>query len=356
MHRGGQVRGAGLRARGDGNASARRAFRAGRSVLRAVVWAALVAAPAVADAQTRRAGRVITDSLWSFALGTYKKATVYLPPSYDAGAERYPVAYYLHGWSGNETNWVKAGHLDAAMDSLVARGGREMIVVMPDGDDAWWMTSSSLPDVPACVRTLPAYVGEASTFCVPWPHYDDYVAYDLVRWVDRTYRTRADRAHRGVAGLSMGGYGALLLALQFPELFGAAASHSGVLWPLEWAPGGVLQRPRESVDSSWARIWKGAVGQSMRSVFGKDTAAWYARDPARLLDRARARGAVLPALKADCGTADPFLAGNRAFRDAVQSRGVALVYDEFAGAHDWPYWRTHVSESLTWLGSQFAKP
>ncbi|MHB8839254.1 MAG: alpha/beta hydrolase [Gemmatimonadaceae bacterium] len=301
-------------------------------------------------------GSVVSDSLWSYALGSYKRVVVYLPPSYDQSSARYPVAYYLHGWSGDETNWVKAGRIATSMDTLVARGMREMIVVMPDGDDAWWMTSEMLPDMAGCLRTVPNYAGDPNTYCVPWPHYDDYVNYDVVRWVDATFRTKADRAHRGIAGLSMGGYGAMLLALQYPETFSAAASHSGVVWPLEWAPEGVLKRPVGTPDSTWTRIWGNAVGQSMRAVFGKDTTAWFARDPVHLLDRARARGAALPALKADCGTGDPFLAGNRAFRDALTARGVALAYDEFPGVHDWNYWRTHARESLVWLAGRIAAP
>jgi S-formylglutathione hydrolase FrmB len=327
-----------------------------RRVKKALVYALALTllAPSPARTQTVRAGRVVTDSLWSYALGTVKKVQVYLPPSYDGSSARYPVAYYLHGWSGDESNWVKAGRINTTMDSLVAGGMREMIVVMPDGDDSWWTTSFALPDVAGCLRTLPNYAGDGSSYCVPWPHYDDYVNYDLVRWVDATYRTRADRAHRGIAGLSMGGYGAVLLALQYPETFSAAASHSGVVWPLEWAPEGVLNRPTGTPDSTWNRIWNNAVGRSIRSVFGRDTIAWYSRDPARVLDRARARGAALPALKVDCGTGDPFLAGNRAFRDALRTRGVALTYDEHPGVHDWAYWRTHARESLAWLATQIA--
>ena len=339
----------------DGRAR-RRVNEMRRGVNRALAWtfALTLLAPVPAGAQTVRAGRVVTDSLWSYALGTVKRVQVYLPPSYDGSSARYPVAYYLHGWSGDETNWVKAGRINTTMDSLVAGGMREMIVVMPDGDDSWWTTSFALPDVPGCLRTLPNYAGDGSTYCVPWPHYDDYVNYDLVRHVDATYRTRADRAHRGIAGLSMGGLGAVLLALQYPETFAAAASHSGVVWPLEWAPEGVLDRPAGTPDSTWTRIWSNAVGKSIRSVFGRDTAAWYSRDPARMLDRARARGAALPALKVDCGTGDPFLAGNRAFRDAVRARGVSLTYDEHPGLHDWAYWRTHARESLAWLATQIA--
>jgi S-formylglutathione hydrolase FrmB len=298
----------------------------------------------------------MTDSLWSYALGTYKHVVVYLPQSYAAGRMRYPVAYYLHGLGGDETNWWKAGHINAAMDSLIAGGMPEMLVVMPDGDDSWWMTSNTLPDVPGCRRTLPSYVRDADTYCVPWPHYDDYVAYDLVMWVDAKFRTRADRAHRGIAGLSMGGMGAVMLSLQYPQLFAAAASHSGVLWPLEWAQDGVYQRPLGSPDSTWRRVRGNGVGTSMRATFGKDTAAWYARDPVHLLDRARAAKAPLPALKADIGTSDPFLSGNRAFRDALAARGVTLDYTEYPGAHDWKYWSGHVGESLKWLSGRIGTP
>ncbi|HXD23675.1 MAG TPA: alpha/beta hydrolase-fold protein, partial [Gemmatimonadaceae bacterium] len=81
-------------------------------------------------------GTVRTDSFWSQALGVHKHVEVYLPPSYaDHPDRRYPVAYYLHGMFGSETDWVKLGHLDATMDSLIATGMPEMIVVMPDGDD-----------------------------------------------------------------------------------------------------------------------------------------------------------------------------------------------------------------------------
>lgn len=323
----------------------------------ALLLAACIAlSPLRGAAQAVAAGRVVTDSLWSYALGTYKRVVVYLPPSYDRSSARYPVAYYLHGWSGDETNWTKAGHLDAAMDSLIAAGMREMIIVMPDGDDSWYMTAAGLPDVPACLRSLPSYVRDANTYCVPWPHYDDYIAFDVVRWADATFRTQADRAHRGIAGLSMGGYGAVMLALQYPTLFAAAASHSGVLWPLEWAPDGVYVRAAGTPDSLWKATRLGAVWKSRQATFGKDTAAWFSRDPVRMLDRARMRRAPLPALKADVGEDDVYRPGNRAFRDALRARRVPLAYNEYPGRHDWNFWRLHVRESLAWLAARLTTP
>src|SRR6185503_1468477 len=82
------------------------------------------------------------------------------------------------------------------------------------------------------------------TYCVEHERYDDYIAKDVVRFIDTYYRTRADRAHRGIGGLSMGGYGALSLALHYPDVFSAAASHSGVVSPMYVGPKPFAEPPR----------------------------------------------------------------------------------------------------------------
>ncbi len=93
----------------------------------------------------RLASRVAADSFWSQALGIRKQFVVYLPPSYEASTQRrYPVAYYLHGMWGDEWNWVRSGAIDHTLDSLVAAGLPEMIVIMPDGDDGWYTTWNNL--------------------------------------------------------------------------------------------------------------------------------------------------------------------------------------------------------------------
>ena len=81
---------------------------------------------------------------------------LWLPPSYATNAtRRYPVAYYLHGAFGNETNWINAGKLAQTLDSLVSAGTPEMIVVMPDGDDSWYTTWNWLGDWPGCRANRP---------------------------------------------------------------------------------------------------------------------------------------------------------------------------------------------------------
>lgn len=295
-------------------------------------------------------GVVRPDTLFSHALGVPKRFLVYLPPSYGgAPTRRYPVAYYLHGAWGAEDNWITAGHIDRTMDSLIAGGLPEMIVVLPDGDDGWYTTWNALNNTATCradtVRREPA-----STYCVTWPKYDEYIARELVPHVDSAYRTLAQREHRGIAGLSMGGYGAVTLALRYPDLFAAAASHSGVLSPRYAGPEPYAPPTRyaATVDTI-RRRYPPALWALMPPVFGRDTIGWRARDPAVYARRLVASRARAPALFVDVGRDDPFLEQNRAFRADLAALGISMKYAEWPGRHDWAYWRLHAVESLAWM-------
>lgn len=306
--------------------------------------------------QARR-GSVIADTVHSTALGAPKQLIVYLPPSYSReDGRRYPVAYYLHGAWGSEWNWVRSGRIDAAMDSLIAAGAPEMIVVMPDGDDSWYTTGSAIGRYQAC-RAAPREGETPDSYCVPWPRYDDYIARDLVAHVDSTYRTRPDAAHRGIGGLSMGGYGAVTLALAYPDVFSAAASHSGTLAMLVAGADSATQAPRPVDDIEALRRWWGErLWVMLEPVFGRDPAGWRARDPETLVRRLVARGAPVPALRVDVGVDDRYLPQNRYFAASVRDAGVPVEYAEHPGRHDWVYWRTHVPASLAWLGARIAAP
>lgn len=308
----------------------------------------------VASTVLPQSGTVRTDALWSAALGVTKHYLVYLPPSYAANtSRRYPVAYYLHGYGGDETNWVQLGHLDAAMDSLIAAGGPEMIVVMPDGDNSWYTTWNSMGDYTACKRDT-TRKEPASQFCVPWPHYDDYVARDLVHHVDSVYRTTPDRAHRAIAGLSMGGYGAVELALQYPDVWRAAASHSGTLQLMYAGPHPYAGQDVYATDIDQLEKSSGPVWPSLHEALGNDTTAWRSRDPLTRVERLKAtRPAMMPALYFDVGQDDPFVDQNRAFDAGLSALRVPHEYHEYPGTHNWEYWSRHVGQSLAWIGAQF---
>ena len=136
----------------------------------------------------------------------------YLPPGYDASQERYPVIYFLAGFTGtgrmllNVEPFVEA--LDARLDRLIGSGAMPpAICVLPD-----------------CFTRLGGsqYVNSSAT-----GRYEDYVVEELVPFVDSNLRTLADRDHRGVTGKSSGGYGAMRLAMRHPDVFGALGSHAG---------------------------------------------------------------------------------------------------------------------------------
>lgn len=313
------------------------------------------ATPTPAVAATA-AGKVVTTKFHSDALGVDKDVVVYLPAGYDAAPDRHwPVFYYLHGLTGDETNWVQGGELDHAADAR----GLQAIVVMPDGDNNFYVDSAMPIDYDTCLKDgtglfIPQQNKQKT--CVRHSAYETYITKDLVGWVDHAYRTIATRDGRGIAGLSMGGFGALMLAMRHPDLFSAAASHSGVdsllfNGPVPYQKGHVelLQDPK---------LWGAGVGPMgtwVRGLFGKDITAWRAYDPGFLVDKL-APGQL--ALYLDCGTEDDFLLNNQAayLHDLLLAKHIDHEFFLGPGHHNFEFWKTRVGNSLAFLSAHVAKP
>ncbi len=323
------------------------------SLASSVAALALVAAAPLA-AQPH--GQVRIESFYSPALGVAKHYVVYLPPSYAKEARRrFPVAYYLHGLTGNEGDWVTLGAIDRVADSLIAGGMPEMILVMPDGDDGWYTNWAVERTITACLADTTVQ-SRSTTYCTERERYEDYVAQDLVGHVDSAYRTLADRGHRGIAGLSMGGYGAVVLALKHADVFSAAASHSGVVSPLYAGARPFTQPATYLTEMDSVRHRHRGLWALLGAAFGADTADWYARDPARLALRAMISSrAPAPALFLDVGTEDGLVDQNRAFHWELTRLGYPHAYAEWPGIHNWPFWHDHVGESLRFLAGRIAR-
>ncbi|OFX32314.1 MAG: esterase [Armatimonadetes bacterium RBG_16_67_12] len=163
-------------------------------------------------------GRVVIEQVESRALQGNplgdphaRQIPVYLPPGYDHSAARYPVIYWLHGFTGfglsaiSASPWVPS--LPQCMDRVIAAGAPPAILVMADGFTKFGGSQ---------------YLNSEAT-----GRYEDFVVDEIVAHIDRRYRTLASPAHRGITGKSSGGYGALVLAMRHPDVFGAVASHSG---------------------------------------------------------------------------------------------------------------------------------
>ena len=215
-----------------------------------------------------------------------------------AGPGPFPVLYLLGGLSDNHTAWTRRTSLERYVEGL------PLIVVMPDGGRGWYSDSV----------TEPAGAYEA------------FIVHDLIGWVERTFQTQAERGGRVVGGLSMGGYGAVKLALKYPEVFCAAASHSGA-----------LSRPDERNFQK---------GSELRRIFG-DHPAGGPNDIYALAEQVEKSRAT--ALRIDCGTRDGLLEYNRNFHHHLDAVGLAHEYAEFDGGHDWAYWDEHVQGSVAFF-------
>ena len=159
-------------------------------------------------AQTAR-GTIVVDRLNAPSLqnsggeNPVRRVTVYLPPGYSESDARYPVIYYLHGFTWSDSLQIAVDHFDQLLDKAIAEGKiRPVIVVMPDQ------------------HTL--YRGSMYTNSTLTGNWADFTAKDLVNHVDKKYRTIPHRESRGITGHSMGGYGAIKLGMQFPEVFSCA--------------------------------------------------------------------------------------------------------------------------------------
>jgi putative tributyrin esterase len=231
-------------------------------------------------------------SFFSAALQRQMRYDIVLPARYASGQQRYPVLYLLHGWQGDETNWVKLTHLV----ELASRYA--LIIVTPEAANSWYVNSATNPA----------------------DRYADSIAADLITEIDGHYRTIASSHQRAIAGLSMGGYGALLLTLRHPDLFSFAASISGAFG----GPSGVehvLPQLKPSTDQAF-----GPPESPTRKENDLDTLI-AAADPAKT-----------PYMLLDCGTADPLLPSNRHVIDELWSRGIGYEYHELPGAHTWSFW------------------
>ncbi len=232
---------------------------------------------------------------------------VVLPQGYDTKEEasrRYPVIYLLHGLTGNFANWTDRTKLSEYAAAF------KLIVVTPDGENGWYTDSLSKPN----------------------DRYESYIIKELIPEVDRKYRTLSRREHRAIAGLSMGGYGAVKFGLKYPELFRLAGSFSGAV----------------GAASITEAQFPGAVGKTIDGIFGpvgSDT-----RRSNDLFDMVRSMTPELmkaiPFLYIDCGTEDFLFQNNRDFIALLVEKGVPHEYRQLPGAHNWAYWDKQVQELL----------
>jgi putative tributyrin esterase len=206
--------------------------------------------------------------------------------------------YLLHGLSDDHTIWQRRTSIERYVQDL------PLIVVMPDGGRGFYCDAKA---------------GMA---------WETALVRDLVGYVDTVFQTRTDGQSRCIGGLSMGGYGALKLALKYPDRFSSAVSHSGAT--------AFGHRPFDPAQNdAFAVEFRRIVGENPQG--GPDDIFALAEK----VDTGKR-----PHLRFDCGTEDFLLADNRELHDHLGRIGYLHEYEEFPGSHEWGYWDRHVQEAI----------
>jgi S-formylglutathione hydrolase FrmB len=274
----------------------------------AVLLLALLSALAALYYEFAGRVRVETVRTASALLGREVTYRVVLPPGYalpTSRAKRYPVLYLLHGWGGHHDSWLSRSSLRRYASE------HQLIVVTPEGGKGWYT------DAPG---------GEP---------YESHLLRELLPDVDARFRTIAARRGRGVAGYSMGGYGALKFGFKHPELFAFAGSTSGAL--------DAASRADE---------------ESLARAFGEPGGAARSENDLPRLAREFPEGGrgALPYLYIDCGLGDEWIEVNREFAATLTARRIAHEYRQRPGAHVWPYWDAQGQEILRVASDALAAP
>lgn len=267
-----------------------------RAVL--VVVAALMLSPQLLHA----ASRVDCATLQSKVLGKAVPFCVMLPPSYDSDAKRrFPVLYYLHALGDNEQTMVNSGGWNLYLDLVEQKKVGEFIIVNPAGYQTFYINSADRK-----VR------------------YEDFFVKEFLPAIERTYRVLPGRAHRGLLGVSMGGYGAFHMAFKYPQLFGSVSTLMAALREAPLPDFGATGNQREDEMSS--------------AVFGNpfNLAYYKAQNPFTLARKAPLATLRRTAIYFACGSDDKygFADGTRAMDKLLARLAVKHEAHIYPGGHD----------------------
>jgi S-formylglutathione hydrolase FrmB len=267
-------------------------------------------------------GRAECRNAPSRVLGHAVPYCVILPTSYDSNASRrYPVLYLLHGLGGDAQSLIEAGGLDLIEDLWQHHQIGEFLIVTPDAGRSFYINSRD-----GHVR------------------YQDFFIREFLPYIETHYRILRDRRHRGISGMSMGGYGALRFGFLYPDLFGSVSAHSPAL---------VEEAPRTSVNNVQGVVISRFVGSAFGSPF--DPAYWKRESPFTIVREVPRPRDLL--IYFDCGTSDDygFNRGAEAFHKLLVARNIPHEFHLYPGGHDWDYFAQHLPASLEFHSRAFSR-
>ncbi|HTH46084.1 MAG TPA: alpha/beta hydrolase-fold protein [Candidatus Limnocylindria bacterium] len=267
------------------------------------------------------------------ALGHRADLTLFVPPQIQ-GWHDVPIVILLHGIYGSHWGWALQGGAHRTATRMIAAGELPPIVLAMPSDGLWGDGSGYVPHMPegeAMRLSLAVLNDEMNPASVPKISSGDRQAPDFERWIVEEVPAAVNRAVPStspdsplfIAGLSMGGFGALRLGAKYPRRFRAASGHSSAT------------RAEQLQDAVEEGVGSYSPAEEDRSVLA-----------AMIQHRAE-----LPPFRFDCGTEDFLIEANRELHAGLEAAGIAHIYQEFPGGHTWPYWETHVADTLSFFGS-----
>jgi enterochelin esterase-like enzyme len=248
--------------------------------------------------------------------------TIYLPADYYTSERKYPVTYLLHGYGDADDGWVQFGEINRLADAAIKDGKiPPMIIVTPDGFTSFYMNAAN---------------GSLN--------YEDFFIKELIPHIEKTYHVKAEKKYRGIAGLSMGGFGSMLYALKYPNLFVAAAPLSAAVW---------TDSDCENMQEDMYNTYFGSsVGKSLK---GKDrlTPFWHNNSVFSIIEKKTVEELSAVKYWIDCGDDDFLTVGNAQLHIALTNKKVPHEFRMREGAHNWTYWRTGVIDALSFIGDNY---
>lgn len=259
----------------------------------------------------------------STTLGKDVEYSIYLPSDYERSNRSYPVLYLLHGYTDDETGWTQFGEAHLIGDKLMQSGEvAPMIIVMPDAGVSWYINS---------------YDGKSN--------YEDFFIKEFIPHIEATYRARTTKQYRAVAGLSMGGYGTLIMATKHPEMFAAAAPLSS----------GVFTD--DEIINAQENTWKVVLGDlyGKKDLAGKSrlTEHYNKNSILKIIETGNAEELKKVRYYIDCGDKDFLIKGNMALHAVMIDKKIPHEFRVREGVHNWTYWRTALPEVMKFVSDSF---
>jgi enterochelin esterase-like enzyme len=257
-------------------------------------------------------------------LGKEVRYTIYLPFDYESSSRYYPVVYLLHGYTDNDMGWIQFGEANLIADDGIAnREIPPMILVTPDAGASWYINN---------------YNGSV--------RFEDYFFQEFIPYIESHYRIRQMKRFRGVAGLSMGGFGTLVYALRHPDVFGACAALS---------PGVYTEEEIVAMeDRAWNR-WPVTIygpGSGEKRL----TEHLLSYNPIHIVQTGDAEKLKTVRIYLDCGDDDYLTIGNCTLHIVLTQKQIPHEFRVRDGAHHWSYWRSGLLEALKFIGTSFHSP